>query len=605
MLPPITMPLLFPDTPLRIGLSAAAILACCAVCGAQEISPGLKQADADYRAGVAALSHNDLKTARLDFEQVVRLAPGIEKGHSALGAVLVRAGDDDAGIRELEKALAMQADDATAEEYLAIALEQSGQPARALPWFAKLQAAAQAEKHPLSAELLESWARALAATRQPAPARARMKDALDQAPQNAELWDELGTLEAQQQNWPGAEQAFTRALQLNPDLAMAHLHLGLTLQARQEPGAVDEVRRAESLAPQNAIIALQLAQMLVAAGDDGEAVPLLRRAVALDPRSAAASYQLAVALQRTGQVDEAIPLLEKAAAADRTNAHVLTNLGMALCQVQRAKDAVPVLQSAVSFAPQNAVAHEDLAAAYIQLSQFDDAVAQLRAALRLTPDAPQLHYNLGLAFKMEDDAADAIPEFETAEQQDPSAPEPPYALGLLHLQAGRYADAERELTAALHLQPQNGDGWATLGSVENHLGKLPEAETALKEAIRQRPDQPDPYLTLAAVLVKQNQPEQAAVQRHKAADLMRTNMNRQRAEVSCNSGNDLLKQGKVADAVAAFRDAVSFDPGDAQAHLGLANALQQQGKTAEAAAERQKAQSLQAASAAGGQRRQE
>ncbi|MGA8528314.1 MAG: tetratricopeptide repeat protein, partial [Acidobacteriaceae bacterium] len=258
---------------------------------------------------------------------------------------------------------------------------------------------------------------------------------------------------------------------------------------------------------------------------------------------------------------------------------------------QRAKEAVPILQNAVALAPRNATARENLAAGYVQLSQFDDAVTQLREALRVDPNAPQLHYDLGLALKMKDDDADAIPEFEAAEHQNPTAPEPPYALGLLYLQAGRYADAERELQTTLRLQPQNGDGWATLGSIENHLGKLPEAAKALQQAIQQRPSQPDPYLILAEVLVKQKQPEQAAADRKKAAELMRANMNRQRAEVSCNSGNDLLKQGKVADAEAAFRDAISFDPTDAQAHLGLANALQQEGKTTEAAAERQKAHS--------------
>lgn len=602
MLPPMGMPLQSSfNSPLRTVLLMAAPLVTCALCCGQEASPSLIQADASYRAGLAAMSRNDLKTARIDFEQVVRLEPGVEQGHSALGAVLVRMGQTAAGIRELEKALSMHADDAVAEQYLAIALEESGQPARALPWFAKLEARAQADQHPLSAELLAAWARALSAAGQPASARARIKDALDEAPQNAELWDELGTLEAQQQDWQDAGKAFTRAIQLNPDLAMAHLHLGLTLQAEQQLGAVEEVRKADSLAPNNALITLQLAQMLVVAGDDRNALPLLRRAVELDPGSPAPSYQLAMVLQRTGHVDEAIPLLEKAAASGHANADVLTNLGMALCQVQRAKDAIPWLQKAVSLAPRNAVAHEDLSAAYIQLSQFDDAVQQLREALQLSPDSEQLHYNLGLALKMKDDAADAIPEFEAAEKRDPSAPEPPYALGLLYLQAGRYTDAERELAASLRLQPQNGEGWATLGSVENHLDKLPEAANALAEAIRQRPDQPDPYLTLAAVLVKQNQPEQAAAQRRKAADLMRRNMNRQRAEVSCNSGNDLLRQGKTADAVAAFRDAVSFDPGDAEAHLGLANALQQENKVAEAASERQKAQSLQTASSADAQ----
>jgi protein O-GlcNAc transferase len=162
MLQPMATPLSFSNTPLRIGFPVAALLTACVLCGGQEPSPNMKQADADYRAGVAALSHNDLKTARLDFEQVIRLEPGIEQGHSALGAVLVRTGENAAGIRELEKALAMRADDSTAQQYLAIALAESGQPARALPWFAKLETAARASNHPLSTELLAAYARALA-----------------------------------------------------------------------------------------------------------------------------------------------------------------------------------------------------------------------------------------------------------------------------------------------------------------------------------------------------------------------------------------------------------------------------------------------------------
>jgi protein O-GlcNAc transferase len=250
------------------------------------------------------------------------------------------------------------------------------------------------------------------------------------------------------------------------------------------------------------------------------------------------------------------------------------------------------LQRAVSLKPDIATAHENLAAAYIQLSQFEDAITQLRAALKLTPNAAQLHYNLGLAFKMEDNAADAIPEFETAEKLDPSAAEPPYALGMLYMQSGRYVDAERELNASLKLQPANGDGWATLGSVDNHLDKLPEAVAALQEAIKQLPQQPDPHLTLAAVLVKQSQPAEAAAERKMGAELMRTSMNRQRAEVACNSGNSLLKSGKVDDAIVEFHTCLSYDPSYREAHSGLANALQQKGETTEAAAERQKAEAL-------------
>jgi len=571
---------------LGVGAALAAGLA------AQEPSAALKQADADYRAGVAALGRGDLKAALGDFQSVVKLAPSAEQGHSALGAVLVRLGRVPEGIRELEQALRMKPGDGSAQLNLALAYEQSGQAGKALPWFAKVEAAARAEKRPLAAAILAPYARALAASGQLEAATARMKEAVGRDPRDAEMQDELGSLYAHRQDWVDARDAFAAALRLRPEFAMAHLHLGLALRELRQPGAMEELARADELSPENPVIAVEYGATLAGAGQDAQAIAVLERARKADPESSALAYPLGLALQRVGRLNEAIPLLEKVAEARPNDGEVLTNLGMALCQAQRAKDAVPLLQRAVTIAPQNPTAHQDLAAAYIQLSQFQDAVEQLRAALKLAPDAPQLHYNLGLALKMEDDAQGAIPELEMAEKLDASAPEPPYILGVLYLQVGRYEDAARELNASLKLRPANADGWATLGSVDNKLERLPEAVAALREAIRQAPRQPDPHLTLAAVLVKQNQPAEATAERKTAAELMRANMNRQRAEVATHSAESQLKSGNVTEAIAQFREALSYDADYADAHAGLAEALERDGKTAEAAAERHKAEEL-------------
>jgi Flp pilus assembly protein TadD len=574
------------------GLLIAAWMTIGSVVYAQEPSASLKEADADYRAGSAALARNDLKTALADFESVVRLAPSAEQGHSALGAVLVRLGRVSEGIRELEKALAMKPGDSSAQMNLAIAYQQGGQAAKSLPLFAKLESEAHAEKRSLALSILIPYVRALVAANQLQAATSKMKEAVALDPRNAELQDELGTLYAQRQDWSYAELAFSAALAARPDFAMAHLHLGLTRKAQQQPSATDELAKAYQLAPDNTIIAVEYGRALASAGEDVQAIPVLEHAVKTDSASTEAAYQLGLVLQRANRLEEAVALLEKAAAAEPKNAEALTNLGMALCQVQRAKDAVPILQRAVSLTPENPTAHQDLAAAYIQLNQFEDAVDQLREALKLSPNAPQLHYNLGLALKMQDDATGAIPELEIAEKLDQSAPEPPYILGVLYMQVGRYAEAARELNASLKLRPENGDGWATLGSVYSKLEEFPEAASALREAIRQLPQQPDPHLTLAAVLAKQNQPAEATEERRKAAGLMRTNMNRQRAEVATNSANTQLKSGHIEDAVAQFREALSFDADYAEAHTGLASALERQGKVVEAAQERQKADSL-------------
>jgi Tfp pilus assembly protein PilF len=125
---------------------------------------------------------------------------------------------------------------------------------------------------------------------------------------------------------------------------------------------------------------------------------------------------------------------------------------------------------------------------------------------------------------------------------------------------------------------------------------LTDAAAALREAARQLPDQADPHLTLAMVLVKQNLPAEAAEERKLAANLMRTHMNLQRAEVATNSGKSLMASGNLDDAVVQFRDALTFDPKYVDAHLELAKALEKQGKTAEAAAERAQAESLAGAS---------
>jgi Flp pilus assembly protein TadD len=62
--------------------------------------------------------------------------------------------------------------------------------------------------------------------------------------------------------------------------------------------------------------------------------------------------------------------------------------------------------------------------------------------------------------------------------------------------------------------------------------------------------------------------------------------------VSTNSGNSLLQKGQLADAIERYQEALSDDPNYAEAHRGLASALERQGKKEEAAAERQKADAL-------------
>jgi protein O-GlcNAc transferase len=556
---------------------------------AQEIPSSLRQADAAYREGVAALNQGDLKTAQVKFEAVTRLAPDAEQGHAGLGAVLIREGQWAAGTHELERALSLKPGDREAETNLAMVYAQTGAAAKAIPLFAQVEAQANGERRPMPGLILAAYARSLAATGQTEAAISRMKEAVAQDAGNAELHDELGSLYAQAREWDRADEQFSEAIRLKSDFALAHLHLGFVDQGEGKPGATEEWKKAYSLAPHDERIANSVGKALADAGDDRDAVAVLERALALEPASTAARYQLALVYQRVNRLQDAIRLLKSVVEREPKNADALINLGMALSQAHEAKDGLPFLQRATALVPNEVTAHQDLAAAYIQVNQISDAIGELKIAIKLAPKTPQLHYDLGVAYKLEDDASGAIPELETAAKLNPSGYEPPYVLGLLYMQVARYAEAAQQLEVSLKLRPQNGDGWATLGNLYNKLDRLSDAITALHEAIRQLPDRADSHLILASVLTKQNQPAQAAEERKLAADLMRAHMNLQRAEVATNSGKSLLASGKIDDAIAQFREALSFDPKYAQAHEELAQALERQGKSVEAAAERAQA----------------
>ncbi len=190
----------------------------------------LRSADTAFHAGYAAEKSGDLSSARQQFEKVVQLAPDIAEGHSALGSVLVQLGQYTQAIRELTRALALKADDRSAQINLAVAYEQSGDHEKSLALFRSLDRNAAS---PLSPSVVIFYIRALAGTQQTELAIEKTQGAIAAAPENPILHDTLGSLEAQRQDWNGAVSEFKEVIRLDPNFVEAHLHLGLTFMMQQ------------------------------------------------------------------------------------------------------------------------------------------------------------------------------------------------------------------------------------------------------------------------------------------------------------------------------------------------------------------------------------
>lgn len=140
-------------------------------------------------------------------------------------------------------------------------------------------------------------------------------------------------------------ESLVRALQLNPNLAIAHLRYAWCLSARgQLNQAVFEMKRAQELDPLSPTTNTALGVLLIFAREYEEAYRYCAQAAELAPGNAIVEQNVGAAAAATGRVDEAVAALQRSAMldpahSDNYDAAALTVLTYA----QRKEEAEPML----------------------------------------------------------------------------------------------------------------------------------------------------------------------------------------------------------------------------------------------------------------------
>lgn len=139
-------------------------------------------------------------------------------------------------------------------------------------------------------------------------ARAAVLRALELDPALAEVQTSLAKFKFEQEwDWAGAEQAYRRALQLDPDYALAHFwYANLLAALNRLDEAVSENRRAVELDPTSLSFNNILGLNLLYARDYEGAVAQLQKTVALDPYFPSARIDLAIAYLLQGRPEAAV-----------------------------------------------------------------------------------------------------------------------------------------------------------------------------------------------------------------------------------------------------------------------------------------------------------
>lgn len=351
-------------------------------------------------------------------------------------------------------------------------------------------------------------------------------------PNDARIFNLLGTIRAQQKNLDGAEALFLRATRLNPDFLGAHMNLAYLYVLKHEPDKT----------------AFELSQVL-----------------RIDPANADAAYKLASLRLTQGKPVAAIEFITRFSENNALTVPLLLVLGDAYLKQGDVNNAESRYRSALAL--QTASPEALLGLAQIALLRKNDTAAFefLNQADPLTKGSADLSYKyavVALNAGLWDKAMEAIKRAIGLKAEEPS-----YLLlmGIIWIRKGDPQGAELSFRSFVKLRPADPQGQLYLGYILLKQKKTAEARHWIEQSIQKDPGRAEAYYYLGLISQDDNDDEPAALLFEKAIKLQPS-----LTPAHTALGATFLKLKNYARAQQELETAVKQNPDDSKAHYNLA-----------------------------------
>jgi tetratricopeptide (TPR) repeat protein len=242
-----------------------------------------------------------------------------------------------------------------------------------------------------------------------------------------------------------AMQYFNQTLQQDPSYALAYCGLadcygwigGSELSGKEAWAKEKELaQKALALDPNLADAHLSLGIALASAFDWSGGEQAIKRALELNPRLALAYDQLAWVQMQFGRFDEAIRNKQKAIELDPLSLMFNSNLGWVLSVARRYDEAMAQLRKTLELDPNYASAHFELGRWFVYTGDTTGAIAEFQKGNALDPQ-PQFESFLGYAYARAGDRAKAEQVLRDLDDQAKQRYISPGLRVLLHLGLGQ------------------------------------------------------------------------------------------------------------------------------------------------------------------------
>ncbi|MCH7666920.1 MAG: tetratricopeptide repeat protein [Acidobacteria bacterium] len=315
----------------------------------------------------------------------------------------------------------------------------------------------------------------------------------------------------------------------------------------------------------------------------------LENALRLEPDELRWNYYLAIVQHTAGALAQAVGHLERAIelAPDYLPARV--RLGELWITSRRPEAARKELETALELDPDCALAHYFLGKASLALSESEAAIEHFERSLALQPQATAVHHLLAQAHRERGDLEQAQRHLGQRGDTVVTIRDPLFLeLGEFDLGAaarirrgaqaqiaGDYDTALEEYRQAVAADPENPEARQSLGGVLVRKGETRAAIEQYRVALRLLGEDPLVLSNLGAVLMAQGENAEALQMLERAIVLDPTLRNARLA-----LGTLLTDESRPSEALAHYRAVLERDRDNADALLGLAQALAATGDSA-------------------------
>jgi putative PEP-CTERM system TPR-repeat lipoprotein len=409
-------------------------------------------------------------------------------------------------------------------------------------------------QRPGSREARIELARAWAFGGKPEQALTLIRKAVSRAENAGDALEISGWAHAARGEYPIAEEELKRAAALQPDRTetlalLARLYLMMDMPAAARDVAYGIVQKepagrtwryllaeTEALC-KNAPKALALYEQIIDEGGD-----------------VSVYYRKGLLLGQLNRLDEALSVAETMLRKFPNRPEGYELKGLCLFRQKKYKEAISSLQKTQSLLENPRTAHM-LAWCHYYNNELEQALKQVRRALALKPDLVQAHILASLVYLKQHEPDSAISEIRTVLASQESNAYAHSILGSALLEKRLYSEGLAELNRALELDPGLTEARVKKGVFQLSRGKQGEAEAELSAAVRSNPELLNTRLLLASYYLKQNESEKAIAAARKGLRNAKTD-----ALLYNVIADACLRQQKNGEAMAALRQAMEADP---------------------------------------------